>query len=107
VVRETAVISKNIDFQRINKKFPHIGTKIFYLWTTDGLSPYLNDVLTNRRGGERQGFPADIAMAIFRLQQEHDSLYPTVTRQIDRSPIAYNADRDPGARFSDRSTVMW
>lgn len=107
MVRETAVISKNIDFQRINKKFPHIGTKIFYLWTTDGLSPYLSDVLTNRRGGERQGFPADIAMALFRLQQEHDTLFPPATRKAANVANTYNADTDPISRFSDRSTVMW
>lgn len=107
MVRKTAMISKNLDFQRINKKFPHIGTKIFYLWTTDGLSPYLSDVLTDRRDGERQGFPAEIAMAIFRLQQEHDSLFPKAAMRNMGSRNLPSAESEPRTRFSDRSTVTW
>jgi hypothetical protein len=102
------MIRKNTNFQLINEHFPHIGTKIFYLWSTDALSSYLNELMTDTRDGERQGFPAEIAKAIFRLQQEHDSLFPRAVLKVAgvRSQHTYEQEAHP-TRFTDRTAVRW
>lgn len=101
------MIRKNSDFQLINTQFPHIGTKIFYLWSTDGLSSYLNELMTDTRDGERQGFSAEIAKAIFRLQQEHDARFPRGALRVAGVHKKSDFERESHTRFSDRSTVLW
>ena len=102
------MIRKNKDFQLVNKQFPHIGTKIFFLWSTDAFNSYLNDILTDTRDGERQGFPVEVVMALFRLQQEHDGLFPrTAIKATEVRASKPETNGDAHARFSDRSTVWW
>jgi hypothetical protein len=55
--------------------YPNIGKNIKQMWGTVGLHHYLKSVIFDERGG-RQGFPEDIASALFRIYEAHKSLVP-------------------------------
>ena len=66
-------ITENYDFKLVNSSFPHIGKKIELLWGHPELSKMLMDLLTDTRDGTRQGFPREVAAAMFRLAEMHGS----------------------------------
>jgi len=70
------MIRETIYFQCVNARFPRIGRILFDLWSTEGFSPYVNRLMHDSRDGERQGFPNDVAVALFKLMQQHDEEYP-------------------------------
>ena len=63
------------DISLILEHFPNIGQKINQLWGSDDLHNYLGSVIFDERGG-RQGFPENIASALFRIYEGHKSLFP-------------------------------
>jgi hypothetical protein len=63
------------DVSLILEHHPNIGKNIKQMWGTVGLHHYLNSVIFDERGG-RQGFPEDIASALFRIYEAHKSLVP-------------------------------
>lgn len=64
-------VTENIDFMLINSTFPHIGKKIELLWGHPELSKMLYDLLNDTREGTRQGFPPNVAGAMFRIAELH------------------------------------
>lgn len=57
----------------IERHFPRILAKIVDLWGSSALDDYLAGLMVSDRPN-RQGFPADIAVEIFRLSTLHGSL---------------------------------
>lgn len=58
----------------LTQQFPHILARIVELWRTPELDSYFEkDLLTTSRP-HRQGFPAEVAMELFRLSNFHSSM---------------------------------
>lgn len=55
----------------IENNYPRVLEKIHQLWGTPELDPYLNDLIMDSRGGQRQGFPPEVASEILRLSSLH------------------------------------
>lgn len=64
------------EYHLINDKFPHIGTRIFYLWGYPEFNIFMSQLLDDTRNGTRQGFPTNIADALLNLSHRHDIEYP-------------------------------
>lgn len=69
-------IAEDPDFQLVSARFPHIGAKIAATWATHEFRPYANTLFNDSSRLNRQGFPGDILMALFRLAELHDEKYP-------------------------------
>lgn len=70
----------NLDVRRTDTtalyaRFPHLRT-IDLLWGTRDCRNHLSRLMTDTRGGQRQGFPPEHAATIMRLMMEHDRLFP-------------------------------
>lgn len=59
--------------EHTEQRFPHILAKIAEGWGTSKLDAYLDMLLLPERQ-ERQGFPNDVAIEIFRLSSIHGQL---------------------------------
>jgi hypothetical protein len=64
------------ELNEVNQRFPHIGRQLLALWGGRDFSVYVNQLMTDTRGGTRQGFPSEVALALFKLIQEHDRAFP-------------------------------
>ncbi len=51
----------------LEDKFPRVFSKLVELWETPHIDAYLQDLLMDKRGGDRAGFPPEAAKEIFRL----------------------------------------
>lgn len=72
-------LAANESFQIVNNRFSRIGRRLAELWGHDGCTDYINDLLNDTRGG-RQGFPPDVAIALFRLESAHDAAFPHLVK---------------------------
>lgn len=66
----------------IEERYPHLVTRIAAVWGTGHAGPFLNSLLLDDRGGERQGFELSVAEDISFLRElvavkeEHEPLWP-------------------------------
>ena len=51
----------------LEERFPRVFGKLLELWQTPHIDGYLQDLMVDKRAGDRQGFPPDAAMEIIRL----------------------------------------
>ncbi len=58
----------------LEERFPRVFNKLLELWETPHIEQYLQDLMVDRRGGTRQGFPAEAAAEIIRLSNYFQSL---------------------------------
>ena len=70
------MLTKNPQFKLINERYPHISEKIKSLWGDKECNIYLNELFNDTRANTRQGFPVEIASALFKLLQEHEFRFP-------------------------------
>lgn len=77
-----AILAENDNFKIVDQRFPHIGKKLAGLWSSHDFSAFINELFQDTRGGTRQGFPKDVSVALFRLMQDHDRLYPDVAYEV-------------------------
>ncbi|MGE5469863.1 MAG: hypothetical protein ACM3X0_03580 [Bacteroidota bacterium] len=56
----------------IEARFPHISAKLRVFWGHPEFVAYINSLFIDTRGGTRQGFPKEIALALWKLHQAHD-----------------------------------
>lgn len=68
--------------ETIRARFPHISSKIETFWGRPEFSPYMDNLFRDTRGGTRQGFPKDIAAALWRLHQAHDKEFPELVVEV-------------------------
>ncbi len=59
----------------LEAKFPRVFSKLLELWETPRIDAYLQDLLLNSRGGDREGFPPEAAKEIFRLSSYHSDIH--------------------------------
>lgn len=69
-------LRENGSFKAIDARFPHIGRHLGAYWGQAKFSEYVNDLLNNTRNGQRHGFPEEVALALWKLMQQHDREYP-------------------------------
>lgn len=77
-----SVLAGNAEFNSINARFPRIGQRILATWGSAAFCEYTNELMNDKRGGHRQGFPEDVVVALFRLMQEHDKQFPQFVLRI-------------------------
>lgn len=75
-------LEADANFRVINQCHPHIGKKLKDAWATCLFSPFINELFRDSRGGTRQGFAKEVSMALFRLQEEHDRVFPETVREM-------------------------
>jgi uncharacterized protein len=59
----------------LEARFPRVFNKLLELWQTPHIDDYLRDLMVDKRGGEREGFPPEAAAEIIRLSNYLDSLH--------------------------------
>lgn len=70
------MLADNEQFKLINERHPHIGEQIKTLWGKSRCNTFMNDLFNDTRGAARKGFTEEVALALFRLMQEHEKEYP-------------------------------
>lgn len=75
------MVQKNENFLLINQTFPHIGKKLAFFWGHPEFNTYVDDLLTERKGVERVGFPPAALKALFDLAQDHEKAYPNLVKK--------------------------
>ena len=73
---EGQVLTDNEHFKTVNAQYQRIGRQLVELWGGPEVSGFINKLLQDTRGGMRQGFPPDVAAALFKLMQKHDQDFP-------------------------------
>jgi len=73
---EGQTLSDNEHFKIINAQYQRIGGQLKELWGGPELTGFINNLLQDTRNGARQGFPPDVAAALFKLMQKHDQDFP-------------------------------
>lgn len=73
--------SRIVDTTALYQRFPHLQA-IESEWGTRACRRRLMNLLTDSRGGTRQGFPPEHARTIFGLLAEHDRLYPAFENDL-------------------------
>lgn len=63
------------DTQALYQHYPHLRV-IDEIWGTKECRAFVQRLLTDTRGGKRQGFPPDHARTIMSLFLEHDRVFP-------------------------------
>ena len=61
--------------EALYERFPHLQ-KIDLLWGSPECRRFIFMLMTDTRGGTRQGFPKDHAATIMSLLLEHDRVFP-------------------------------
>lgn len=61
--------------EKFYERFPHLQ-RIDLMWGSSECRKFLLHLLTDTRGGTRQGFPKEHAATIMSLLMEHDRRYP-------------------------------
>jgi hypothetical protein len=67
------------DVSLIFERHPEIGKKITRLWGSIDLQKYLSTIIFDDRGG-RHGFSETVALALFRVNEGHNSLIQSAKR---------------------------
>lgn len=60
----------------LERQYERILARVARLWATPEMHAYFEDLMIDKRGG-RQGFPADVARDIFRLNMAYEALRST------------------------------
>ena len=85
-------LAGNLHFQVVQARFPRVAQKLAANWGQAAFSEYANELLNDKRSGVRQGFPEDVALAIFRLVQEHDLAFPQFVLKVTDIWVVTNAN---------------
>jgi hypothetical protein len=74
------MLRENRNFKVVNDAFPHIGKRIQLFWGEPEFKAYMEDLQTMTRGGHREGFPKEVAQALFALALKHGMEHPKMMR---------------------------
>lgn len=91
-----ARFKENANFQVIEARFPHIAVQIVESWGKRAFHLYIDTLFNDTKRVKRQGFPEDVAVAIFRLIQQHDEEHPSL---MAASKDIWDAHDEHGLRF--------
>ena len=70
------MLADNELFKLIHERHPHIGEQIKALWGKSQCNTFMNDLFNDTRSAARKGFTEEVALALFRLMQEHEKEFP-------------------------------
>ncbi|MDY0012894.1 MAG: hypothetical protein RBS40_08395 [Rhodocyclaceae bacterium] len=73
------------------ERYPHLSTCLAS-WGTLACRRVLMGLMNDTRNGQRKGFPAQDALTVFRLLQEHDNKFPQFDDSSD-SPCWIDASQ--------------
>lgn len=73
---EWHVLTHDPDFMVLNAKFKRLARRLKDLWGGPECPDFINELIHDTRDGTRQGFPMEVAMAIFKLSRKHDEAFP-------------------------------
>ncbi|THF63483.1 hypothetical protein [Pseudothauera rhizosphaerae] len=85
------------DTMSLYARFPHLR-KIDHIWGSRECRNYILQLMTDTRGGTRQGFPREHALTIMSLLMEHDRRFP----QFEEAPSDAHWGDGPQRRASGR-----
>jgi hypothetical protein len=71
-----AALANNPHFATVHGRFARLGSRISRLWGKPAFAGEINNLLNDNRAGARQGFPPEVALALFNLSQDHDREFP-------------------------------
>jgi hypothetical protein len=77
-----AHLAKNENYQIVLARIPRIAQRLDSLWGHSEFCTYVHELLNDSRGGSRQGFPDNVAVALFRLVQEHERDFPQYVKNV-------------------------
>lgn len=77
------MLYENKEFKLVNDRFPHISEALELLWGTKEYAAYIYKLLTDTRDGKRNGFPHEVADALFKLSNFHNDEFPEFVVTID------------------------
>ena len=87
--------NKNDLLRRINTRSPQIVERVITLWGSLELGAYINDLLSDAKGGAVPELSADIRAALSALKVEHDAEFPqhcTQPTTVDAGVLAENVE---------------
>ena len=74
------MIQQDPHFRLVNQAFPHIGKRLKLFWGEPEFKGYMEGLHTMGREGHREGFPKDVAQALFALALKHGAQHPELMR---------------------------
>ena len=77
---------------------PRIGTALDIRWGTKEFDPYVKTLIADDKH-DRKGFPMDVMMSIFNLQQLHRELFP----QLSNNDAGPNSVWNNSTMFGSRN----
>jgi ankyrin repeat protein len=77
----------------LEKQFLRVMLKIIEVWYTPQAGEYFNDLMVDKRGDGRNGFPPEVSVEIFHLSQVHERTRTVANPDAD-SPWTLTDDRD-------------
>lgn len=77
-----SLLADNEYYLLVLARVPRIAQRIDALWGRAGFSDYVHHLMNDSRDGTRQGFPADIALALLKLMHQHDKEFPQFIKQV-------------------------
>lgn len=69
------------NFKVIVDAYPVIAEKIKLFWGHQEFTDLVNDLLHNTRDNSRIGFPMQVTVALFDLQERHDRNFPHLAQK--------------------------
>ena len=70
------------EYKVIYDRLPHIARKMLLMWGTREFDVYVSELFIDTRDGKRQGLPAPVASAIFKLYRKHQEEFPETVRPV-------------------------
>ena len=64
------------NFSVVLGAYPGIAEKLKLFWGHQEFTDLLDDLLNNTRDHQRAGFPAEVSVALWELQELHDKVFP-------------------------------
>ena len=69
------------NYQLVLEAYPEIARKIKFFWGNQEFTDLMDELLTNTRGHQREGFPLRVVASFITLQQLHDQVFPAFSER--------------------------
>ena len=79
--KSTKPIGYDEDFALLAERVPHVANNLKTFWGSTYFHEYVDKLMFDTRDGKREGFPNEVAKAIYRIMKNHDELYPTCSKR--------------------------
>lgn len=79
--------------EQLYERFPHLK-KIESMWGSPECRKFLFLLMTDTRGGTRQGFPKEHAVTIMSLLMEHDRRFPQFEHELGHHDTRWGSEQN-------------